>query len=77
MKPSPGWYRLTTPGTPPIVVTYQVTPTAILTTFGPLLWEEAGDAFRKGDIAIQCSGVGTFIAVNGADSYAGTCERVA
>ena len=77
MKPANGVYRLTTNGTPPVAVNYTVTDAGIPTTFGLMVWEEAGDCYRKGTIAIECTGEGTFIAVNGPDNYSGTCVKIA
>ena len=83
-KPTAGWYRLTTPGdpnanppVPPYTVNYQVTDAGIQTTFGLLVYEAAGDAYRRGDIAISCTGEGTSIAVNGNEMFPnGTCVKL-
>ena len=74
MKPSPGRYRLTTtapyPATNAVV---EVTDAALRTTFGDFAWYEAGGCFVLGNMGVECTGTGTFIATWGNQNFAGTC----
>jgi len=74
MKPANGRYRLTW-GTPPNTVLYTVDDLGIQTTFGLLAWNETAGMFAHAlqDIAIECTGAGTFNAIHGTQNITGTC----
>jgi hypothetical protein len=48
----------------------------IPTTFGLLAWDGPGDMFRRGGIALRCTGTGVGAAVNGPDNYELACAKI-
>lgn len=79
MRPQNGWYLVhANDGQGHVTtVTYEVRDEGIPTTFGLLAWNQAGDRFQRGSIALRCNGSGTGVAVNGPDEYEVTCEKIA
>ena len=75
MKPVSGTYKFTVqPGG--FTVTYIIDAAGCHTTFGLLLWEEAGDCYRLHDIALRFVDGSTFVGVNGPDNFTGTYVKV-
>ena len=77
----PGVYRFTTTWqTPPspTTVTYIVTEDTIKTTFGELEFhmDPDGGHYQVGAISLATSPDGTFVAINGGQSFGGTWHRV-
>lgn len=53
-------------------VTYFIDSEGIHTTFGILIWDQAGDCYKRGSIAMSFSTQTTGVGVNGAENYAWT-----
>lgn len=76
-KPANGSWRLTTES-PATSVVYAVSSAGLRTTFGILVWVQDGSGddghFQKNGIGITFYDDGTFVAVNGSESFDGTWE---
>lgn len=75
-RPTTGVYRLTTTS-PSTSVLYGIGAVGVYTTFGILEWVQDGSPagnghYQRGDIGITFYDDGTFVAVNGSESYSGT-----
>ena len=79
MKPAPGHYRLSAPGAPDMdVFVSMVGLTSTLDTFDYLPEHDLFKA-RRLTCAIECTGMGTFLAFVGPSpgfSIAGTCVKI-
>lgn len=73
VRPANGQHTLVV-SSPPSVVTYVFSPDGIRTSFGTLAWydDPAPLHAQHGVIGITFYDDGTFVAVNGSESYAGT-----
>lgn len=79
MKPAPGRYRLTTPGTPPMEV--QVIDATLVMALDTFDYNAAFDRFvaRELSCVIQCLGTGNgraFVGVTPGQQVAFTCEPI-
>ena len=75
MQLAPGTYEFTTTAPTVTTVTYVVTATGIVTTFGELLWN--GTEYRKGAIALEVLDGRQFVAIHGAENLTGVYRKVA
>lgn len=79
-RPGNGPIRMQT-SSPPTDVVYQMTAGGLVTTFGTLGWVVDGEGEGNGHFQRQGVGItyyddGSFVAVNGPDSYSGTWAPV-
>ena len=89
MKPPLGTYKINWTDasvSPPVIreVTYKVEADMIPEPWGNMMWEAAGDCFRRGAYSIECTGSGTGLATMPDPAHPGqvivvtlTCVKIA